>query len=71
MQLNGEKGTKENHIGYYLLMDGLQDLYKLLEVKKGDIKKKRKFKLNLYIYGMLILSIAFSVGAGFLTYFRK
>ena len=38
MQLNGEKGTKENHIGYYLLMDGLQDLYKLLEVKKGDIK---------------------------------
>ena len=69
--MRGKKGTKENHIGYYLIMEVLQDLYRVLEFKKGDIKKKKKLKLNLYIYGILILSIAFSAITGFLTYIRK
>lgn len=69
--MNGKKGAKEDHIGYYLIMEGIQDLYRVLEVKKGDIKKKKKFKLNLYIYGILIFSIAFSALTGFLAYFRR
>ena len=68
MLQNGERGKKENHIGYYLIMEGIDYLYRALEVKKKKVGEKRNFKLNLYIYGLLISSIIFSCLIGVLTW---
>lgn len=63
-----QKGSKESHIGYYLIGDGLQKLYLTLGIKKEDIKQKVKFKTNLYIYGIILISAFISVWLGVLLY---
>lgn len=57
---------KKSHIGYYLIGDGVCDLYRVLGVKKWDTNRKRSFKINLYIYGVYILSAILSLIVGFL-----
>ncbi len=59
-------GEKENHIGYYLIDDGILELYLSLGVKTRKIKKETK--VNLYIYGILILGILISLWLGVLTF---
>lgn len=40
---------------------GIQKLYAKLEIKTGEPKKKLKLKTNLYIYGIVLLSVVFSM----------
>lgn len=55
-----EKGTKKSHIGYYIICEGIADLYKKLGVKvKRKISKKTKVKI--YISSIFILSIIISI----------
>lgn len=65
---NGEKGSKESHIGYYLISDGIQSLYNALGLKRKESKIQIRNRINLYIYGTTILSIILSIFAGYLTY---
>lgn len=62
------KGTKESHIGYYLIDNGKQKLYLELGIKKQDEKQKTKQKINLYINGICILSFIISSVLGILIY---
>ena len=64
----GNKKTKSNHVGYYLISDGLKQLYESLGVKKCSLNTKIKIKTNLYIYSIVIFSIIFSLGFGALIY---
>ena len=43
---------------------GIQDLYLNLGVKKYNPKVKNKLKTNLYIYGIIVLSIILSATVG-------
>lgn len=43
---------------------GIQDLYLNLEIKKYNPKVKNRLKTNLYIYGILVLSIILSALIG-------
>ena len=54
-------GSKEAHIGYFLIDKGINELYEVLkykENKKTDLKDKAKF----YIWGNIFLSIIISFG---------
>ena len=53
--------NKQKHIGYYLISDGLQQLYENLGVKIKNLKKVTKNKTILYIYGNLFLTIVLSI----------
>lgn len=66
----GDKGTKKNHVGYYLEDNGIQNLYSAIGVKKYQVDKKIKFKTNLYIYGTTSISLVLSILFGILVYFR-
>lgn len=68
MLKHGQAGTKENHVGYYLISDGIEKLYNSLGIKKKNVKSKIKFKTNLYIYGILFLSLIFTIAFGILIY---
>lgn len=58
----GERNGRENHIGYYLISDGLKKLYDSLGVKSKTLGfHKNERKVNLYIYGSLFLSILISI----------
>ena len=61
-------GEKANHIGYYLISDGIQSLYKALGLTKKDVKKQTKERVNLYIYGTAIISVILSILLGILIY---
>ncbi len=63
-----QKSTKESHIGYYLIDEGLQKLYLTLGIKKEDPKQKVKFKTNLYIYGISLVSAFIAMWLGILVY---
>lgn len=69
MQRSGKANTKEAHIGYYLIGDGIQKLYKKLEIKVSSTNKRIKIKTNLYIFGILLFSIVLSLGLGMIIYF--
>ncbi len=64
-------GTKESHIGYYLIDDGIQKLYLELGVKKQEEGQKIKQKINIYINTIVILSFIMSIILGILTYFAS
>lgn len=55
-------------MGYYLVSDGIKQLYEALGVKKASLKSKIKFKTNVYIYGIVVLSIILSLMFGALIY---
>lgn len=65
---SGETGSKNGHVGYYLISDGIKELYESLGIKKSSLKDKYKIKTNLYIYGILILSLILLFGFGTLIY---
>ena len=55
--------SKERHIGYYLIDNGIESLYEALNYKKSKtITKKRK--VQYYIFGNILLSILISFGIG-------
>ena len=53
-----KKGEKESHIGYYLIDDGKEKLYKKLEYKEHILKQETKVKI--YIATIVILTIVIS-----------
>ena len=58
---NGD-GNKKSHIGYYLIDNGIEKLYKELGYRYKDIKKENKMKI--YILAMSFFSIAISIILG-------
>ncbi len=63
-----ESGTKEAHIGYYLISDGIPKLYESLGLKKKDAVQSKETKINLYINTIYILSIIISFLIGIKLY---
>ncbi len=57
-----EDGNKKSHIGYYLIDNGIEKLYKELGYRYKDIKKENKMKI--YILAMSFFSIAISIILG-------
>ena len=53
-----QNGEKEGHIGYYLIDDGKEKLYKKLEYKEHILKQETKVKI--YIATIVILTIVIS-----------
>lgn len=64
----GKRGEKNGHVGYYLIDEGIQDLYLSLEIKKCSFKKKLKLKTCIYIYGIPLVSLIVSCAFGFIMY---
>ncbi|MCI9365103.1 MAG: hypothetical protein HFJ54_00215 [Clostridia bacterium] len=62
------KKDKEGHIGYYLINNGIKSLYESLGLKKKNREEVNKRKTNLYIYGILFLSIVITVLLSILIY---
>lgn len=59
-------GTKQSHIGYYLIDEGRDKLFEKLEFKERRMKKETKVRL--YIVSIFVLTIALSLlGARTLT----
>ncbi len=52
----GKNLEKNSHIGFYLISDGVSELYKSLGLKKKDTKQNIKKKTNLYIASIYLLS---------------
>ncbi len=63
-----KQDDKEGHIGYYLISDGEDKLFKSIGVKTRYSKKNIKNRINIYIYGIYILSIILSILIGILLY---
>ena len=55
------KGTKQSHIGYYLIDKGSKELYKALNYKANK-ESNPKDKVKIYIFGVTILSMLISFG---------
>ena len=55
-----EQGSKQSHIGYYLIDNGIEELYQELNIKR---KKQSSYqaKTKQFIAGVTILSIIFSI----------
>jgi len=62
------KTGKEGHIGFYLVQDGIKELYESLGLKRKNSKQIVSKKVNLYIYGTLFTSILISVLIGWIIY---
>ena len=54
-----EVGTKQSHIGYYLIDEGREELFKKLEFKENKIKNSTKVKL--YIFTIVAVTIILSL----------
>ena len=61
-KLEKDKDSKKAHIGYYLISDGKEKLYKYLGISKNIIRKDVKVKL--YIFVIYFISLIFSFLAG-------
>ena len=59
---NGKEGSKENHIGYYLIDKGKVLLYQELGYKYKDITSTNKMKI--YILAVYFFTIAISITLG-------
>lgn len=56
---NSKNNMKEQHIGYYFISDGIEELYKILQTnKKPKLPKNRVIK---YISGIVVLSCIISI----------
>lgn len=66
---NGANGDKKNHVGYYLIDKGIDDLYLSLEIKKCSNDKKNRARMYIYIYGISALSLVFACIFGFLMFY--
>ena len=56
---NAEKGSKQSHIGYYLIDDGRSELYNKLQYKEKILKTQTKAKI--YIITFFILTFGLSI----------
>ena len=56
---NAEKGSKQSHIGYYLIDDGRSELYNKLQYKEKILKPQTKSKI--YIITFFILTLGLSI----------
>ena len=66
---NDSKEDIKSHVGYFLIDDGINELYKALEIKlKSRISKKSKSKL--YISGVILGSIYLDFLISNLLYFK-
>ncbi len=52
-------GTKESHIGYYLIDEGRKELFEKLEIKENKIKNVTKVRI--YIFAIFVLTIVLSL----------
>ena len=59
LELASNKTDKKSHIGYYLIDEGINELYKTLNYKKTI--KNSKFKTKLYIFAIAFFSMLLSV----------
>ncbi len=57
---------KTSHIGYYLISDGIKELYKILQTNKKP--KTAKNSVSLYILSIAVLSILLSGALSFYIY---
>ena len=55
---NSQTGTKNSHIGYYLIDNGINETYSILNYKKREITSKEKTKI--YILSIIVLTIIIS-----------
>ena len=60
-----EEGSKESHIGYYIIGNGINKLYNLLGVKNKK-KLKEEDKSKIYIFGVFSVSIVITLVLAFL-----
>ena len=56
---NAERGSKQSHIGYYLIDDGRSELYNKLQYKEKILKTQTKSKI--YIITFFILTLGLSI----------
>ena len=56
---NAEKGSKQSHIGYYLIDDGRSELYNKLQYKEKILKPQTKSKI--YIITFFVLTLGLSI----------
>ena len=56
---NAESGSKQNHIGYYLIDDGRSELYNKLQYKEKILKTQTKSKI--YIITFFVLTLGLSI----------
>ena len=56
---NAESGSKQSHIGYYLIDDGRSELYNKLQYKEKILKPQTKSKI--YIITFFILTLGLSI----------
>lgn len=57
---NSKNEKRKNHIGYYLISDGIKELYESLGIKKKDTKKLIAAKTKVYIYSVYFVSLILS-----------
>ena len=60
-----EEGSKQSHIGYYLIDDGINELYDVLNYKSSK-KMDYKNKAKIFIFTISIFSIIISLGLSYL-----
>ena len=59
---HGQKETKQNHIGYYLIDEGRSKLLNKLEYKENSLNSKIKAKI--YIAAVFVLTVILSIILG-------
>ena len=55
---NAERGSKQSHIGYYLIDDGRSELYNKLQYKEKILKTQTKSKIYIITFFILTLGLA-------------
>ena len=55
---NAESGSKQSHIGYYLIDDGRSELYNKLQYKEKILKPQTKSKIYIITFFILTLGLA-------------
>lgn len=57
---------KRTHIGYYLISDGIDDLYRMLQVKNRRVSKEKK--QNRFVYLQIYIPLLFAIGVEYLLW---
>ena len=64
---NAEGELAKKHIGYYLIDEGIELLYKKLQIRK-KVKRKNETKINWYIWGNFVITILLSLLISYYLY---
>ena len=70
LELAKKSDGKKNHIGYYLISDGVQELYKCLggRGEQCSCENQNNSKINVYIWGIIFVSVVISALCGIELY---